>query len=96
MLDFVEFQERKILNELAVQIKWKPLIKKLKPYSKDYMHKMDIESRLSAVKRFIVTYDKKGITSQIKKDMSSFGIEDDQRATDLIKAVRNYQDTGFI
>ena len=67
MLDFIKFQERKILNELAVRIDHQKLERKLKTYTSAYMYKIDMGPYLDVAGFYYEMRNEEGETEERTK-----------------------------
>ena len=90
MLDFIKFQERKVLNELAVRIDHENLKNNLNPYKESYMKKQGILDRLYRVKMFFLGGYPKG-----KIDMKRFKIHDIEELLEYANAIEYYSSSGY-
>ena len=100
MLDFIKFQERKILNELAVRIDHESLEKSLTAYKRPYLKEMDLYMRMLEIvpdkyKRNFYSdakdNDDKKVSASVKRNMKMFQIEDRKDAFKYLTALQSYK-----
>ena len=98
MLDFVEFCERKVLNELAVRIDHKSLKSNLEPYTVKYFKERNIMDRLYSINSNsgnVSLLRGSNYTPENKKDMKLFKIKNRNEALYYYNVISMYNGKGY-